>query len=81
MSVKARHIFYDLVDIYIKDLTREENIFDVRCVNCNGQQALDKILKGTEFKGHSDIEKIATSYYFRKKIVQAIGGDDKENSF
>lgn len=81
MSVKARHIFYDLVDIYIKDLTREENIFDVRCVNCNGQQALDKILKGTEFRGHSDIEKIATAYYFRKKIVQAIGGDDKENSF
>lgn len=71
ITVKARHIFYDLIDTVL---------IDVRPTDLIGEEALNYILKGTKYKGHSNISKINTAYYVRKNIVEAIGGD-KENSF
>lgn len=68
LKIKARHIFFDLV---------KHNILDTRAVACNGQQALDKILEGTKYKGHSDIDRINTCYFSVTNIVQAIN----DNSF
>jgi len=67
----AQPLFYDLID---------NVLLDVRPTNCTGQEALDTILKGTKFKGHSNISKVNTSYYVRKNIIEAITSND-ENSF
>lgn len=55
-------------------------LVDVRPTNVNGQEALDKILEGTPFIGHSDITARFTSYFIRKQLVDAIMSDD-DNSF
>lgn len=78
MSIKARHIFYDLIDTQVKDMSND-NIFDVRCANMNGQQALDKILANTGFTGYSNILEANTAYYFRKNVIEALANGD--NSF
>lgn len=64
--IYARHIFFDLVN---------HLLVDVRPTEKNGSQALNIILSGTGFTGHSDITKIATSYYVRKNIIEAICGE------
>lgn len=71
LKIKARHIFFDLV---------KHNLLDTRAVECNGQQALDKVLEGTKYKGHSDIGRITTSYFQVTNIVQAINGEN-DNTF
>lgn len=71
IKIKARHIFFDLV---------KRNILDVRAVNINGERALNAILKGTRYTGHSDINTINTAYFVQTNIVEAINGD-KDNSF
>lgn len=71
LKIKARHIFFDLV---------KHNLLDTRAVNCNGQEALDMILEGTKYKGHSDIDRINTCYFCVTNIVQAINGDN-DNTF
>ncbi|MDM0980794.1 phage tail spike protein [Clostridium perfringens] len=71
LKIKARHIFFDLV---------KHNLLDTRAVACNGQQALDKILEGTKYKGYSDISRINTCYFCVTNIVQAINGENY-NSF
>lgn len=71
ITAYARPLFYDLVDSVL---------LDTRPTNKSGQEALDIILNGTGFKGHSNISTINTSYLVRKNIVEAILGDD-ENSF
>lgn len=71
LKIKARHIFFDLV---------KHNLLDTRAVNCNGQQALDKILEGTKYKGYSNINKINSAYFQVTNIIQAINGDS-DNSF
>lgn len=71
LKIKARHIFFDLV---------KHNILDTRAVDCNGQQALERILEGTKYKGHSDIDRINTCYFCVTNIVQAINGEN-DNSF
>lgn len=71
LKIKARHIFFDLV---------KHNILDTRAVACNGQQALERILEGTKYKGHSDIDRINTCYFSVTNIVQAINGEN-DNSF
>ncbi|NGT56558.1 peptidoglycan DD-metalloendopeptidase family protein [Clostridium perfringens] len=71
LKIKARHIFFDLV---------KHNILDTRAVACNGQQALERILEGTKYKGHSDIDRINTCYFYVTNIVQAINGEN-DNSF
>ncbi|GAA0069259.1 hypothetical protein UT300003_07820 [Clostridium sardiniense] len=71
LTIKARHIFYDLIDTVL---------IDVRPTDLTGQEALNYILKETKYTGYSDIQKESTAYYVRKNIIEAIGGD-KENSF
>lgn len=71
LKCSARHIFFDLI---------KHTILDNRAVATNGQRALDIILDGTNFKGHSDIELINTAYFVKLNAIQAINGD-KENSF
>lgn len=71
LKIKARHIFFDLV---------KHNLLDTRVVNCNGQESLDRILEGTKYKGHSDINRINTCYFCVTNIVQAINGDN-DNTF
>ncbi len=71
LKIKARHIFFDLV---------KHNLLDTRAVACNGQQALERILEGTKYKGHSDIDRINTCYFCVTNIVQAINGEN-DNSF
>lgn len=67
----ARPIFYDLVD---------KVLLDVRPTNKLGQEAINIILAGTGFKGHSNLTTLSTSYYIRKNIVEALIGD-MDNSF
>ncbi|NGT96494.1 peptidoglycan DD-metalloendopeptidase family protein [Clostridium perfringens] len=71
LKIKARHIFFDLV---------KHNLLDTRAVECTGQQALERILEGTKYKGHSDIDRINTCYFCVTNIVQAINGEN-DNSF
>lgn len=62
------------------DAAKDTMLLDVRPTNATGQEALDKITKGTIYKATSDIVDINTAYYVRKNIVEAIASDD-ENSF
>ncbi len=71
ITAYARPIFYDLAD---------KLLIDVRPTNKSGKEALNTILEGTGFKGHSNITALNTAYYIRKNIVEALLGDD-ENSF
>ena len=71
ITAYARPLFFDLID---------NVLLDVRPTLKNGEEALNIILEGTGFTGHSNISTINTSYYVRKNIVEAILGDD-ENSF
>ncbi|HBI7026644.1 TPA: peptidoglycan DD-metalloendopeptidase family protein [Clostridium perfringens] len=71
LKIKARHIFFDLV---------KHNLLDTRAVACNGQQALERILEGTKYKGHSDIDRINTCYFSVTNIVQALNGEN-DNTF
>lgn len=69
--VYACHIFFDL---------RHKILLDTRPTNKNGEDALNIILAGTGYRGHSNITVVTTAYYVRKNIVAAICGED-ENSF
>jgi phage minor structural protein len=71
ITVKARHIYFDLV---------RHNILDSRAVNCNGQRALDIILNGTKFRGHSNIEFNNTAYFVKMNAISAISGEE-DNTF
>lgn len=71
VTAYARPLFFDLID---------NILLDVRPTLKNGEEALNIILEGTGFTGHSNISNINTSYYVRKNIVEAILGND-ENSF
>lgn len=71
LKIKARHIFFDL---YYS--TTE----DIRAVNCNCQRALNILLAGTKFTGHSDIKKINTCYFVKQNRIEAINGSNKDNT-
>nr|DAY51834.1 MAG TPA: tail protein [Caudoviricetes sp.] len=71
VTAYARPLFFDLID---------NVLLDVRPTLKNGEEALNIILEGTGFTGHSNISSINTSYYVRKNIVEATLGND-ENSF
>ena len=71
LTVKARHIYFDLI---------RHNILDKRAVNCNGQKALEIILSDTKFKAHSNIRTINTSYFVKTNSVEALNGDS-DNTF
>lgn len=55
-------------------------LWDTRCVNMNGQAALNTILNGTSFKGVSDITDISTCYFNKMNRLQAINGN-ADNTF
>ena len=55
-------------------------LWDTRCVNMNGQDALNTILSGTSFKGISDITDISTCYFNKMNRLQAINGN-ADNTF
>lgn len=55
-------------------------LWDTRCVNMNGQDALNTILSGTSFKGASDITDISTCYFNKMNRLQAINGN-ADNTF
>lgn len=55
-------------------------LWDTRCVNMNGQDALNMILSGTSFKGVSDITDISTCYFNKMNRLQAINGN-ADNTF
>lgn len=71
VTAYARPIFYDLID---------KVLLDVRPTDKTGEEALNIVLDGTGYTGHSNISSLNTSYYIRKNIVEALIGDD-ENSF
>lgn len=66
-------------DPLMQDL-KKSVLVDCRPTNANGQEAIDKILEGTKFKGHSNISNTFTSHLIRKNRLEALVGDD-ENSF
>lgn len=72
IKCKARHIFFDLAS---------EVLVDCRPTNCNGEEALNKILSSTDFIGHSNIASINTAYYIRKHISNEVLISEDENSF
>ena len=71
ITAYARPIFFDLID---------KVLLDVRPTDKTGEEALNILLEGTGYTGHSNISALNTSYYIRKNIVEALLGDD-ENSF
>ncbi len=71
ITAYARPIFYDLID---------KVLLDVRPTDKTGEEALNIVLAGTGYTGHSNILSLNTSYYIRKNIVEALIGDE-ENSF
>lgn len=71
LQCKARHIFFDLI---------KHTIEDSRAVNATGQSALNKILEGTKYKGHSDIQTLNTAYFVKMNAIAALNGEE-ENSF
>lgn len=72
VTCKARHIFFDLAS---------EILIDCRPTNATGQEALNKILEGTGFTGHSNIITRNSAYYIRKHIANEALISDDENSF
>ena len=72
IKCKARHIFFDLAS---------EVLVDCRPTNCNGEEALKKILSNTNFIGHSNIVSINTAHYIRKHIANEALISEDENSF
>lgn len=71
IQVNARHIFYDLLDNFLED---------VRPENLNGAGAMDWILTHAQythpFSSMSDVSTVATKYFIRKNVVEAIMGQD-----
>ena len=62
------------------DSQNDTFIYDQRPTDKNGQQALDIILSGTRYTGHSNIDKISTAYYQMKNAIECISSDD-DNAF
>lgn len=71
ITAYARPLAFDLID---------HVLIDVRPTGKTAQEALDIILNGTPFKGHSNLPGANTAYYVRKNSIEALLGDD-ENSF
>lgn len=63
-----------------QDAANEVFLADVRPENCNGQNALDRLMSGTKYKGVSDITTVNTAYYIRKNLLEALASD-ADNSF
>lgn len=62
------------------DAANDTMLLDVRVVDQTGQQALDSICEGTKYSGYSNITDVASAYYIRKNLIEAIASD-ADNSF
>lgn len=62
------------------DAQNDTFIYDQRPTDKTGQQALDILMDGTKYSGHSDITKLSTAYYQMKNLIECLASDD-ENSF
>ena len=62
------------------DAQNDTFIYDQRPTDKTGQQALDILMGGTKYSGHSDITKLSTAYYQMKNLIECLASDD-ENSF
>lgn len=62
------------------DSAKEVFLLDTRPTLKNGQEALNEMMKGTKYKGVSNILDISTAFYIRKNLMEAIGSDE-DNSF
>lgn len=62
------------------DAQNDTFIYDQRPTDKTGQQALDILMNGTKYSGHSDITKLSTAYYQMKNLIECLASDD-ENSF
>lgn len=71
VTAKAYPVFFDAA--------RDVILMDVRPTEKTGQQALDIMTKGTKYTAESNIEKIATAYYVRKNLIEAISGNDDQS--
>jgi len=65
-SFVAWPIAMDLANIVIRDR---------RPTDTTGQGAIDALLQGTDFTGHSDISTISTAYWQMMNIIECINGD------
>lgn len=64
------------------DCTGDAFLMGVRPTNKTGQEALDIMLAVNErYSGESDIEDTATAYYEYKNLLEALCGDEEDNSF
>lgn len=73
IEAEMEPIFYDSMDDCF--------LVDVRPTIKNGQGALDIMTAvNSKYSGQSDITTVATAYYVRKNLIEAINGDDP-NSF
>ena len=72
ITVNARPIFMDTGYQHI--------LMDVHLTKISGKEALNKMAAGSGMQVKSDIEKISSSSYIRKNLMEAIAGND-ENSF
>lgn len=66
VTAKARPVFFDAA--------RDVMLMDVRPTEKTGQQALNIMTRGTRYTAESNIEKMATAYYVRKNLMEAING-------
>lgn len=57
------------------DACNDTFLLDIHPTNVNGQDALNRILKGTRYSGSSNIKKLSTAYYQKQNVVNAINGD------
>lgn len=72
VTAYARPIFLDAAG--------EVFLMDVRPTQKTGQQALNEMLKGqTKYKGYSNITGIATAYYIRKNLIEALESDEEQS--
>lgn len=62
------------------DAQNDTFIYDQRPTDKTGQQALDILMDGTKYTGHSDITTLNTAYYQMKNLIECLASDD-ENSF
>lgn len=79
LTIYGKNIFYKMHDIVAKDLNND-NICIVATGKVAGQEALNKLLNGTEFKGYSNIQELDSVRWERKYITEALLSND-DNSF
>lgn len=71
VSATAYPVFFDSADDCF--------LMDVRPEAKNGQQALDIMMDGSRYSGSSDITSVATAYFVRRNLMDALNGEEEPN--